>query len=337
MCENRGVYYDHATGPEGRSRHRKESETMDSTMLLEDNLAGFGTRRKGGAVDKLPLPRDARSSPVPQPGVVLYGESDLVLTDGQPRSGGSPKLVSELIAAGSAFERERLVRDRLQAIGFDWLAYGTVVYLGGEVIPRSFLTTYSHPAWTGKYFSERYYEVDQRHHEAPCPGLPMVWDMQDLQIAPLRRSSPGRVARFERDFADSGIRCGVFFSLVSPRHQNERIVISLMSGAADRRWIADSVVGQAMTLGLCLHEFQSRYTTMSPTAKGRQNRLSAMQQEILDCLIRGLSDKEIAYRLNLSSYNVDYHLRQLRRRFAARNRVQLVSAALAASLGGDGH
>jgi DNA-binding CsgD family transcriptional regulator len=48
-----------------------------------------------------------------------------------------------------------------------------------------------------------------------------------------------------------------------------------------------------------------------------------VQQEILRAVERGLSDKEIAARLGISTYAVDYHMRQLRRQFGARNRVQL--------------
>ena len=54
--------------------------------------------------------------------------------------------------------------------------------------------------------------------------------------------------------------------------------------------------------------------------------LPTTQQYILQHLLQGRSDKEIANRLDLSAHTVDYHMRQLRRRFAARNRVQLVNA-----------
>jgi len=55
--------------------------------------------------------------------------------------------------------------------------------------------------------------------------------------------------------------------------------------------------------------------------------LSPVQRDILQCLAGGLSNKEIARRLFLSSYNVDYHLKCLRKRFSVHNRVQLISAA----------
>ena len=55
--------------------------------------------------------------------------------------------------------------------------------------------------------------------------------------------------------------------------------------------------------------------------------LSSTQQEVLRCVVRGMADKEISAQLKLSPHTVDYHLRQLRKRFGARNRVQLLLAS----------
>ena len=55
--------------------------------------------------------------------------------------------------------------------------------------------------------------------------------------------------------------------------------------------------------------------------------LSRTQQEVLRCVVRGMADKEISAQLQLSPHTVDYHLRQLRKRFGARNRVQLLLAS----------
>jgi DNA-binding NarL/FixJ family response regulator len=40
-----------------------------------------------------------------------------------------------------------------------------------------------------------------------------------------------------------------------------------------------------------------------------------------------LSDKAIAEQLNMSPHNVDYHLRQLKKKYGAQNRVQLAYMA----------
>ena len=80
-------------------------------------------------------------------------------------------------------------------------------------------------------------------------------------------------------------------------------------------------------LGLCVHELLSLHLRVAEDAPSVAP-LSAVQQEILRCLALGQSDKEIAYRLQLSAHTVDYHMRQLRKRFGVRNRVQLMQAAL---------
>ena len=114
---------------------------------------------------------------------------------------------------------------------------------------------------------------------------------------------------------------------------NEYTLISLLSQTAGRRWIADSVVGRALMLGLSLHEHVSRHVQKSAAALDQgevlhaKSPMSATQQSILEALLRGLGDKEIAHVLGLSGHAVDYHMRQLRRRFGVHNRVQLVSAA----------
>jgi len=39
--------------------------------------------------------------------------------------------------------------------------------------------------------------------------------------------------------------------------------------------------------------------------------LSPLQEQILDLLSRGMGDKQIAARMDISRHNVDYHLRAL--------------------------
>jgi DNA-binding CsgD family transcriptional regulator len=231
------------------------------------------------------------------------------------------------------------VREMLLASGFDWLAYGTVSLSGPERVPTSFLTTYAHRGWTQRYFTERHHDVDPRHDDSSLSGVPLVWDLTDLERSgsrsPQAPHSPHtphtpHQHRFIADLRASGIGSGVFLQLVSAGAPGERTLISLQSGVADRRWISDAVLGRALALGLCLHDFISRHARLQgplPVQPAR-SRLSSLQQQILQCLQRGQSDKQIAHGLQLSASAVDYHMRQLRRRFSARNRVQLANAAL---------
>lgn len=265
---------------------------------------------------------------------LLYSEEQLLALPATQAQEQVPSVVSDLLRAGSAEERQRLVRGALHAIGFEWLGYGTVTQQCGRPVPLSFFTSYAHPAWVHRYFAQRYHEVDTRHQDASRSSLPLIWDIDELGRSQAAGGLTARQRYFLDDFRDSGIRSGVFFRMASPTRANEHTVISLMSGTASRRWITDSVLGRALILGLSVHEYLSRHVHLpgahAATQASARNEMSATQQHILEQLQQGRSDKEIAYRLHLSSHAVDYHMRQLRQRFSVRNRVQLVNAALQA-------
>jgi DNA-binding CsgD family transcriptional regulator len=89
------------------------------------------------------------------------------------------------------------------------------------------------------------------------------------------------------------------------------------------------LLGQVLTLGLCLHEYHTRYSTLPEAARAPDPTaaLTPVQREILGHVARGESDKRIAHHLRISAHAVDYHMRQLRHRFAVHNRVQLAQAS----------
>lgn len=266
--------------------------------------------------------------------VLLYGEADL-----QPVAYHGPApvpwLVNELRAAGTPQERERVVRAQLQAMGFEWLAYCTVPQPLQGVHRQACLRTYANAAWLESYFSHGYQAIDPRQMEPARSSLPLVWDVGDLEEGLAGHPAPARARRFIQDLAGSGIRSGIFLRILVPAAQaGGHAVVSLQSAEPDRRWISETLLGEALAFGLSLHDFLSRHVS-GPASPGLQARhvpgpagtgLSAMQQEVLGLVVHGLTDKQIADRLGVSAHTVDYHLRQLRHRFAVRNRVQLVNA-----------
>jgi DNA-binding NarL/FixJ family response regulator len=58
-----------------------------------------------------------------------------------------------------------------------------------------------------------------------------------------------------------------------------------------------------------------------------ERKLTPRQQEVLQCLARGQSNKEIAYQLGLSQGTVKIHIAAIFRAFKVRNRTQAVIAA----------
>lgn len=278
----------------------------------------------GTVLVRMPMHRPVHA--VPDTTVRFYDDEHLVHAPAPARGGRGGALVGALQGASSSQQRHRLMHDALQDVGFEWLAYGSVKVSAGRCEPISFFTPFAHPLWTQRYFTQRHHEVDERQRDAAASSLPLVWDIADMDQ---RAAVGGHARRFTDQLCSTGIGSGVLLSLASSTRADERIVISLMARATRRDWIGEGVVGQALVLALSLHEFLSQQVqpALAPAVSPWMD-MSATQQDILNCLIEGHSDKVIAHRLSMSSHAVDYHMRQLRRRFSARNRVQLVHAAI---------
>jgi DNA-binding CsgD family transcriptional regulator len=244
----------------------------------------------------------------------------------QPRL--QPALLVELMTAETPALRQRLVKTLLQSLGFEWLGYGCFSQARDRPVPRSFCTTYADPAWTERYFAASYHQVDPRLQRVPESGLPALWTLDELEAdAETPSYLLGLRQRFFDDLRATGAGSGVMMGLPGLPGR-DRHIVSLISKRAGRDWMTDAVLGQVLTLALCLHEFYSR-CTLAPQAGGQAaGTLTPLQCEILARLARGLPDKLIAAQLDLSLHNVDYHMRQLRKRFGVRNRLQLMQAAL---------
>ena len=259
--------------------------------------------------------------------VMLHDEPAMkgLSTEGLP---AQPSLLAAMMAAKSASARQRTVMTHLHALGFAWLGYARLVQRGEHCTPMSFCTTYADRRWAERYFDASYHEVDPRLEPALRSCLPAIWTLDQL-VAEAASAMPGsRLQSFVRDLGDTGMRSGVVLALPGASH-SERHLVSLMSPTPGSGWMCDGLIGQVLTFALCLHELYTRYAALSQPASSAapaSTQLTAMQREILACVSRGLGDKAIAAKLGIGLHNVDYHMRQLRKRFAVRNRVQLMQA-----------
>jgi DNA-binding NarL/FixJ family response regulator len=61
--------------------------------------------------------------------------------------------------------------------------------------------------------------------------------------------------------------------------------------------------------------------------KGKISHITSREQEIIEGICQGLSNKEIAERLGLSKYTVKTHLNNIFRKFNVTNRSKLVALA----------
>ncbi len=257
-------------------------------------------------------------------GVLLYDEPPFVGSGAAERR-PLPALLGHLLSAVGTEGRRRTVAALLRTMGFDWLSYGRVQLMPKGVLPVAYCTSHGDPAWHRRYVAEAYHEVDPRIALALGSSLPCAWTLDELALA----AGPGpKAQRFLQDLRSTGMQSGVMLALAGLRPQ-ERTLVSLLSrhdavvcDASDAR------LSQVLLLGMCLHEFYTRYAPPQLEAAQGTPEPTHTQRAILQCLLRGMADKQIASCLALSPHTVDYHMRQLRKRFGARNRTQLMPAAL---------
>jgi DNA-binding CsgD family transcriptional regulator len=240
-----------------------------------------------------------------------------------------PALLADLLAAGSAPERDALLRSRLCAIGADWVGHARVTQPPGEPAWLSAFTTQAPEAWASHCLQVGHLLTHAEGSEASASVLPLAWDLERAVALAGPAAGP----------AIDGLRAagggsGLVFRLPALEPAPVWSFVCLVSRNRHTDWIGDHGLGSAVTLGLCLHEFLSRHVQQTgvPCAEPAAVLLPA-QRHILRCLSLGWSNKEIARCLSLSLHAVDYHLRQLRRRFDVHNRTQLVRAALARHAG----
>jgi DNA-binding CsgD family transcriptional regulator len=268
-------------------------------------------------------PRADSAAPPP---VLLHDHPPSVLRPPPTHRPALPTPLARLLAAENTEERRRVVDEMLSGIGCDWLAYGALVPSRvGSVRPVSMCTAHADPQWIRHYCAEGYFDVDPRLGDAAHSSLPVTWTLEQLEDGAVDAPARASLRRFVADLAATGMRGGAILALPG-EPDGRRHFISLLARRPDPRLLAGEMIGQVLTLGLCLHELYTRYSGL-PGQADPAAALTPVQREILGHVARGESDKRIAYHLRISSHAVDYHMRQLRNRFAVRNRVQLAQAS----------
>jgi DNA-binding CsgD family transcriptional regulator len=240
---------------------------------------------------------------------------------------GDTRIAAELMTARDADERIRLVRAMLNVIGFRSLAYFTVQAESDEPLDTWATDTLAPSHFGDGYFTAGYQAHDPRLAAVRGASAPLVWDLAWLLRAWRQCGSPPAMCSLFDDLQRDEVKSGVMLGIATLQG-GLRAVVSLSSTQPERDWISDNVLAQALALGLSLHRFASdpAHVPRAP-APVHANTPSDMQTRILACLAGGLSDKQIASRLQTTPHNVDYHLRFLRRKYGAANRTHLAFLA----------
>lgn len=146
-------------------------------------------------------------------------------------------------------------------------------------------------------------------------SLPLAWDLREIHDA-------GTLSRARA----AGIASGLL--IVVRRHLGgaEHAVLGLTSRRANADWIDEATIARSLLLTHTLCSWMVEPSHAPQAAEGVL--ASPTRREILNHLVQGRSNKQIAYTLRLSAETVKYHTRELRRHFNVRNRVELVTSHL---------
>lgn len=246
----------------------------------------------------------------------------------QAASGAEMHLAAQLMAIEQPEEQMRMLRALLHVTGFHSLAYARV---GVRHAARLEAQAWSLDDTTPHHFGNAYIEggyaaYDPRLAAVCASSSPLVWDVDWLLRAWRRDGMPGGMRGLFPALEREAVQSGVMFGIPA-LEGGVRAVVSLAAGRPNADWIVENVLVQALTFGLSLHRFVSarRRATLEENAPdaAQQEPLTDIQAGILACLAGGMSDKQIAARLQTTPHNVDYHLRLLRRRYGAANRTHL--------------
>ena len=224
-------------------------------------------------------------------------------------------------------ETVRQVQDEARSMGFESLEYILVKRVGDNLHLKDQPLTHASTRWTRNYVESRQFEVDPRLQIVCRQETPLVWDLSLLHAAAGANPPDRRVADFLKAADAAGMRSGVMLGIA---HSGgiDHAALGFCSGRESSAWITDCMVGQCYAAGLRLHAALNQAASPDDIELGAPVlALSDIQRDTLKLMIDGLSSREIGKALATSVQNVDYHIRELRRKFGARNRVQLAYAA----------
>ncbi len=217
----------------------------------------------------------------------------------------------------------RECRERLQQAGFSTLSYMAIETIGRRILRAYSLREMGSVAFTTAYLKNRLYETDPRLSALRESGLPVTWHVDGLETQ--SNVAEPRVRSLLSTLRTHGMHCGLVLGLPAP-HGDLRVVVSLTSQAADVDWIDDRVMGGVLATSLTISRFVQPYIDEC-ARRARAVILTEEQAGVLERLVKGLSDHEIASEISSSLHRVTYHVKTLQKMFNVENRAQLAYLA----------
>jgi DNA-binding CsgD family transcriptional regulator len=216
------------------------------------------------------------------------------------------------------------IHARMRAAGFGTLSYGAYEMIGQRILHAYVLRDLAPVSFMQAYFDGMWYASDPRFAEVQQSGFPVAWQLDRIDEA-AQRTGDRRALALAASLRAHGMNSGVIFSLSAPQ-LDLSVGVGLTSELHDADWINDRVVGTALAVSLAVHRFAQPFIA-ARVQQVRSVALDHEQEAILERLVRGLSDQDIADALHLSLHKVGYQIQTLERLFNVQNRAQLAYLA----------
>jgi DNA-binding CsgD family transcriptional regulator len=214
--------------------------------------------------------------------------------------------------------------ERLLHMGFHMLNYGAFEMIGRRVLRIYSMSDLADISFSRLYWKHRLYESDPRFAALWQSGLPATWQAGQV-TAYAERTGDSRARMLSNSLRSHEMNAGLTLGLPAPQ-PDLRVAVNLTSRAHEIGWINDRTVGGALTIALTVHRIIQPYIDAC-VRRARELMLSADQAEVLERLVKGLSDQEIATATTSSLHKVASHVRALQKMFGVENRAQLVYRA----------
>jgi Response regulator containing a CheY-like receiver domain and an HTH DNA-binding domain len=248
-------------------------------------------------------------------------------------NGSLDGFLSRLSAAQSVQETWNETVSFLKSLGFDLIEYGYAgVSSTGTMAEVATLSNFP-AAYQERYRQERYYRDD------PVVGYcidnlpPLRVGRDSLGLWPDRgRGLTAIQRRIVSEAAECGMAVGVAIPLRSPgRYPLGGMSLSnAMRPAEFERFLADW--GNIAQLAALYAHTRLQMLLQTPERPAASVVLSSREQECLLWVSRGLSSKEMAWRLGLSAKTVDFHVANAMGKLGVATRSHAVARAIALRL-----
>ncbi|RQR40111.1 DNA-binding response regulator [Burkholderia sp. Bp9143] len=213
---------------------------------------------------------------------------------------------------------------RLRQIGFSTLGYGAYEMIGRRILCAHLLRDLAPATFMQPYIEGMLYESDPRFAQVRQSGFPVAWRLDEIESS-AQGSGDRKVLALAGHLRAHAMNSGVIFSLSAPR-LDLRVAVNVTSEAHGTDWIDDRVIGGALSVSLAVHRVALPFLE-ARIARMRGFALGDEQQQVLERLVHGLSDQEIASALRTSLHKVGHHIRSLEKLFNVQNRAQLAYLA----------